>query len=66
MKCLRCKSVRVLRFIDGFGQRRIFCRNCGGSFLEDKVIAFNVQKNLIEFSLNTNLNFKSEINGRTC
>jgi hypothetical protein len=51
MKCLRCKSVRTLKFIDGFGQRRIFCRNCGGSFLEDRVIKFNNQKNLIDFSL---------------
>jgi hypothetical protein len=34
MKCARCKSHRVLRFVDGFGQKRVFCRSCGRSYLE--------------------------------
>lgn len=53
MKCLRCKSVRILKFIDGFGERRIFCKTCGGSFLENNTVKFNDQKNLAEFSLQT-------------
>ena len=47
MKCLRCQSLRILKFVDGFGQKRVFCRKCGGSFLE--MSALNYQKNLLEF-----------------
>ena len=35
MNCLRCKSHRTMKFVDGFDQKRIFCRSCGRSFLED-------------------------------
>ncbi|MBI2542939.1 MAG: hypothetical protein HYW24_02020 [Candidatus Aenigmarchaeota archaeon] len=33
MKC-KCGSFRMVKFIDGFGQRRLFCRVCSGSFLD--------------------------------
>jgi len=44
-----CQSYRVLRFIDGFGQRRVFCKTCGRSFLEDTFIDFAQQRTLPEF-----------------
>lgn len=49
MRCIRCNSINVLRFIDGFGNRRVFCRNCGRSFLEN--IIHNDQRRLIEFGV---------------
>ncbi|MEM5772868.1 MAG: hypothetical protein QXL86_01425 [Candidatus Aenigmatarchaeota archaeon] len=51
MKCLRCKSLRTFEFIDGFGKRRIFCKDCWGSFLESEVREIEMQKNLHEFNL---------------
>jgi len=49
MRCMRCRSVNVLKFLDGFGDHRIFCRNCGRSFLEKTFIQFGNQKSLPEF-----------------
>jgi len=40
MKCLRCKSEKTYGFLDAFGNRRIFCRSCWGSWLEQSVIEF--------------------------
>ena len=34
MKCFKCGSLRMIKFIDGFGNNRIFCRGCSGSFLD--------------------------------
>lgn len=34
MECVTCKSPRVERFLDPFGDRRVFCRNCWVSFPE--------------------------------
>ncbi|RLI91061.1 MAG: hypothetical protein DRO65_01855 [Candidatus Altiarchaeales archaeon] len=48
MRCIRCNSPRILRFIDGFGNRRIFCRDCWLSIPENS-LKFGVQKNLHEF-----------------
>ena len=28
----------MTKFIDGFGHRRMFCKNCYGSFLENRFI----------------------------
>jgi len=28
MKCLRCKSSRIIKFVDGFGEARIYCEDC--------------------------------------
>jgi hypothetical protein len=53
MKCLRCESSRTFSFIDGFGERRVFCKNCGGSFLENRAKEFDWQKNLQQFNLVT-------------
>ncbi|MEM5829203.1 MAG: hypothetical protein QW040_00875 [Candidatus Aenigmatarchaeota archaeon] len=51
MRCLRCNSGRIFKFIDGFGERRIFCKDCFGSFLEKAVKKIEMQKNLHEFDL---------------
>lgn len=45
-----CHSPRVMRFIDGFGERRVFCKTCGRSFLENSLIDFRQQTRLPEFS----------------
>ena len=31
MRCINCKSDKIVRFIDGFGETRIFCRTCWNS-----------------------------------
>jgi len=51
MRCVACRSPRILRFIDGFGDRRIFCKGCGRSFLEQSFVRINEQKRLQEFQL---------------
>lgn len=50
MECRMCSSPRVMRFIDGFGDHRLFCRTCGRSFLEERLISHEEQKNLQEFN----------------
>lgn len=37
MECVTCKSPRIERFIDTFGDKRIFCRNCWVSFPEARI-----------------------------
>jgi hypothetical protein len=49
MRCIRCNSRRLVRFIDGFGERRIFCRDCWGSFTEEAIVELGAQKRLTEF-----------------
>lgn len=51
MECLRCRSHRMLRFVDGHDQHRMFCRSCGSSFLDAAQIAFvpSGQKSLLGF-----------------
>jgi hypothetical protein len=34
MRCIRCHSPRIIRFLDGFGNWRVFCRTCEESVLE--------------------------------
>jgi len=41
--------LNVLKFVDGFGEHRVFCRRCGRSFLQNNFIRMGSQKNLIEF-----------------
>gem|GEM_PF-1849321 len=53
MRCLLCNSKRVLRFIDAFGEKRVFCKSCGRSFLESTVIKFKNQTSLLEFHPDT-------------
>jgi len=53
MRCIRCHSRRVIRFIDGFGQLRFFCRECQESFTITDVInikyGLNNSRKLTEF-----------------
>jgi hypothetical protein len=51
MKCVMCKSPRILKFIDGLGDRRIFCHKCGRSFLEGVFFKIAEQKNLQQFNI---------------
>ncbi|MCD6226682.1 MAG: hypothetical protein J7J93_02720 [Candidatus Aenigmarchaeota archaeon] len=48
MECQRCHSHRLIRFIDGFGNRRIFCRDCYASILESNILQ-GFQTKLPEF-----------------
>jgi hypothetical protein len=42
-----------MKFVDGFGDHRLFCRTCGRSFLlEETLIVDREQKNLQEFNPN--------------
>jgi hypothetical protein len=59
MRCIACRSPRILRFIDGFGNRRIFCKGCGRSFLEQNFIRINEQKRLQEFDLKAEVRIPS-------
>lgn len=36
MECATCKSERTSKFMDGFGKKRVFCRNCWVSFPESE------------------------------
>jgi hypothetical protein len=47
MRCVKCKSHRIMKFIDGFGQSRCFCRSCGRSFLEFAHVLPTGQKSLL-------------------
>lgn len=49
-----------MKFIDGFSQKRVFCRGCSGSFLEFPVLAFGDQKKLGDFN-NSHYNTKAII-----
>jgi len=52
MRCPHCESFVVFRFFDAYGQRRIFCRNCKGSFLDDSLAllgGMKSQKSLLHF-----------------
>ena len=41
----------MTRFFDGFGKRRIFCKKCYGSFLDNDTFGnFVDQKNLMDFN----------------
>jgi len=48
MRCIRCGSPRIIRFLDGMGERRIYCKDCRGSYLEEAVLEFGI-KPLKEF-----------------
>ena len=60
MRCALCNSHRLLKFIDGFGEWRIFCKSCQESFLIDKMNNMRDIKILSEFS-NIGVSLKNEI-----
>lgn len=51
MECFKCGSFRIIRFVDGFGDKRVFCRGCTRSFLDGTFMP-QVQTKLPDFSLN--------------
>jgi hypothetical protein len=51
MECVKCGSLRMMEFMDGFGQRRVFCKGCWGSFIDVSFVDLDGQKNLKDFSL---------------
>jgi len=55
MRCLRCNSPRILRFIDGFGVKRAFCKDCWFSAPENS-LKLEFQKNLNQFGLKVGIN----------
>jgi hypothetical protein len=48
MQCEKCHSPRTIRFLDGFGNKRIFCRSCHETILIEAVVLS--QKKLNEFA----------------
>ena len=50
MRCIKCHSPRIIKFIDGFGNWRIFCRTCQENFLENDYYHLKEIKRLPEFS----------------
>jgi hypothetical protein len=38
MRCINCNSPRTIKFIDGFGEARVFCKTCRESILTRDVI----------------------------
>jgi len=50
VKCPRCKYLRMMWFVDGFGERRVYCRLCGANFLETSINKLEDQKDLVEFN----------------
>lgn len=48
MKCMKCHSPRIIRFLDGFGNNRIFCKTCQESMLLKDVIIS--QTSITEFN----------------
>ena len=59
MKCLLCESHKIIRFVDGFGDKRVFCKSCGRSFLENNFIRLSGQRKIPDF--NPNLYFRPQI-----
>lgn len=52
MECVKCRSHRIMKFVDGHGQHRMFCRSCGSSFLDATLMGPFVpsgQKSLLGF-----------------
>jgi hypothetical protein len=49
MKCMKCNSPRIIKFLDGFGQSRVFCRTCHESILFTDFSQMKDVKKLSEF-----------------
>jgi len=47
VRCLKCNSPRIIKFLDGFGKDRLFCKECQESILIDDVMV--AQKNMMQF-----------------
>jgi len=45
---MKCHSPRIIKFLDGFGKDRVFCKSCQESMLISDVLV--AQKSIFEFS----------------
>lgn len=50
MECPRCHSPRVVKFIDTFGRKRIFCRDCWFTIPVEVSTIINRQRRLLDFT----------------
>jgi hypothetical protein len=50
MNCIKCSSHRVIRFLDGFGKPRVFCKTCQESIPLMEFEEINNMKKLWEFT----------------
>jgi hypothetical protein len=48
-----CSSPKVMKFIDGFGDNRVYCKGCGRSFLENNFSKMKNQTRLIEWRIDS-------------
>jgi hypothetical protein len=54
--------MRMVKFIDGFGKRRVFCKSCYGSFLDNDGFSSLVgQKNLLGLDVGVHYNPRAVI-----
>jgi len=53
MQCIMCSSPKVMKFIDGFGNNRVYCKGCGRSFLENHFLKFRDQRSLVEWGIDS-------------
>jgi len=42
-----------MKFIDGFGNNRVYCKGCGRSFLENHFLKFRDQRSLVEWGIDS-------------
>ncbi|OGI15664.1 hypothetical protein A3K63_04500 [Candidatus Micrarchaeota archaeon RBG_16_49_10] len=50
MICGRCHSHRTIRFIDGFGSPRMFCKSCYSSVRMTQDVVIASQRRLMDFA----------------
>jgi len=62
MECVKCGSLRMMEFMDGFGQRRVFCKGCGRSSLDTR--RFNELKIFQNLRQNVYYNSRAAIRHR--
>ncbi|MBL7170158.1 MAG: hypothetical protein ISS48_04005 [Candidatus Aenigmarchaeota archaeon] len=53
MQCVKCHSPRIIRFVDGFGDARVFCKTCQESMLIEDALLTLSQKNVWDFNQST-------------
>jgi len=62
MECVKCGSLRMMEFMDGFEQRRVFCKGCGRSSLDTR--EFNGLKIFQDLRQNVYYNSRAAIRHR--
>ncbi len=49
MQCYKCNSPRLIKFLDGFGNKRVFCKSCNESVLAEQISL--AQRKLTELNI---------------